>query len=46
MSNKTRVAEFTGFSLTGKPIEFDRTETVFKLPSRKETEDYITGRFG
>jgi phosphate transport system ATP-binding protein len=40
------VAEFTGFFLMGKLIEFDRTQAVFTRPARKETEDYITGRFG
>ncbi|HLT97196.1 MAG TPA: phosphate ABC transporter ATP-binding protein PstB [Acidimicrobiia bacterium] len=31
---------------TGKLVEFDQTEKLFTSPSRKETEDYITGRFG
>ena len=39
-------AESTGFFLLGKLIEFDKTEVIFKAPARKETEDYITGRFG
>jgi phosphate transport system ATP-binding protein len=46
MQQAARVAEFTGFFLMGKLIEFDKTETIFKRPARKETEDYITGRFG
>ena len=46
MQQAARVAEFTGFFLMGKLIEFERTEIIFKRPSRKETEDYITGRFG
>ncbi len=46
MQQAARVAEFTGFFLLGKLIEFDRTATIFKRPSKKETEDYITGRFG
>jgi phosphate transport system ATP-binding protein len=46
MQQAARVADFTGFFLLGKLIEFDRTETIFKRPARKETEDYITGRFG
>lgn len=46
MQQAARVAEFTGFFLLGKLIEFDKTEVIFKRPSRKETEDYITGRFG
>ena len=46
MQQAARVAEFTGFFLLGRLIEFDRTNTIFKRPGRKETEDYITGRFG
>jgi len=46
MQQAARVAEFTGFFLLGKLIEFNKTEVIFKRPDRKETEDYITGRFG
>jgi phosphate transport system ATP-binding protein len=46
MQQAARVAEFTGFFLLGNLIEFDKTEIIFKRPARKETEDYITGRFG
>jgi phosphate transport system ATP-binding protein len=46
MQQAARVAEFTGFFLLGNLIEFDKTETIFKRPSKRETEDYITGRFG
>jgi phosphate transport system ATP-binding protein len=46
MQQAARVAEFTGFFLLGRLIEFDKTEVIFKNPARKETEDYITGRFG
>jgi len=46
MQQAARVAEFTGFFLLGRLIEFDKTEIIFKRPERKETEDYITGRFG
>ena len=46
MQQAARVADETGFFLMGKLIEFDRTEVMFKKPSKKETEDYITGRFG
>ena len=46
MQQAARVADFTGFFLLGKLIEFDRTDTIFENPSCKETEDYITGRFG
>jgi len=46
MQQASRVAEFTGFFLLGRLIEFDRTEKIFTTPSDKRTEDYITGRFG
>ncbi len=46
MQQAARVADDTGFFLLGKLIEFDRTEVMFRKPSQKQTEDYITGRFG
>ena len=46
MQQAARVAEYTGFFLMGKLIEFDKTEKIFTTPSEKRTEDYITGRFG
>jgi phosphate transport system ATP-binding protein len=46
MQQAARVASSTGFFLLGKLIEFDQTEVIFTRPGRKETEDYITGRFG
>ena len=46
MQQVARIADDTGFFLLGKLIEFGRTEIIFKTPSKKETEDYITGRFG
>ena len=46
MQQAARVAESTGFFLLGKLIEFNKTEIIFKAPAHKETEDYITGRFG
>jgi len=46
MQQAARVADFTGFFLMGKLIEFDSTEVIFKTPKVKATEDYITGRFG
>lgn len=46
MQQAARVAEYTGFFLLGKLIEFDKTEKIFTKPSDKKTEDYITGRFG
>jgi len=46
MQQAARVADYTGFFLLGRLIEFDRTAVIFKMPARKETEDYVTGRFG
>ena len=46
MQQAARVADTTGFFLLGRLIEFDKTDVIFKNPSKKETEDYITGRFG
>ena len=46
MQQAARVADYTGFFLLGKLIEYNKTEVIFKTPAKKETEDYITGRFG
>ncbi len=46
MQQAARVAERTGFFLSGKLIEFDVTHKIFTNPGDKRTEDYITGRFG
>ena len=46
MQQAARVAENTGFFLSGKMIEFDSTHKIFTNPKDKRTEDYITGRFG
>ena len=46
MQQAARVSDDTGFFLLGKLVEFDRTERIFQNPAMKETEDYITGRFG
>jgi phosphate transport system ATP-binding protein len=46
MQQAARVADFTGFFLLGKLIEYNKTDSIFKRPAMKETEDYITGRFG
>jgi len=46
MQQAARVADYTGFFLLGKLIEFDETSRIFKNPSKKQTEDYVTGRFG
>jgi phosphate transport system ATP-binding protein len=46
MQQAARVADYTGFFLLGKLIEFSDTRKIFQNPSKKETEDYVTGRFG
>jgi phosphate transport system ATP-binding protein len=46
MQQAARVSDSTGFFYMGDLIEFDKTRTLFTSPSKKETEDYITGRFG
>jgi phosphate transport system ATP-binding protein len=46
MQQAARLADFTGFFLLGKLIEIDDTKKIFQNPSKKETEDYVTGRFG
>lgn len=46
MQQAARLADYTGFFLMGKLIEFDDTKKIFQNPGKKETEDYVTGRFG
>ncbi len=46
MQQAARLADSTGFFLLGKLIEFDDTRKIFQNPGKKETEDYVTGRFG
>jgi phosphate transport system ATP-binding protein len=46
MQQAARVSQYTGFFLSGKLIEYARTVDLFERPSKKETEDYISGRFG
>jgi len=46
MQQAARVSDQTAFFYLGELIEFDRTTTIFTKPSNKQTEDYITGRFG
>jgi phosphate transport system ATP-binding protein len=46
MQQATRCSDRTAFFYLGKLIEFDSTVTIFTNPSQKQTEDYITGRFG
>ncbi len=46
MQQAARVSEYTGFFYLGKLIEFNATDKIFTNPDVKQTEDYITGRFG
>ncbi|RLB08061.1 MAG: phosphate ABC transporter ATP-binding protein [Deltaproteobacteria bacterium] len=46
MQQAARVSDYTAFFYLGKLIEFNRTEEIFTRPRKKQTEDYITGRFG
>jgi phosphate transport system ATP-binding protein len=46
MQQAARVSDFTAFMYLGDLIEHDVTETIFSNPSKQQTEDYITGRFG
>jgi phosphate transport system ATP-binding protein len=46
MQQAARISEYTGFFYLGKLIEFNQTERIFTNPAVKQTEDYITGRFG
>jgi phosphate transport system ATP-binding protein len=46
MQQAARVSDYTALMYLGKLIEYDETEVIFTNPSRKETEDYITGRYG
>ena len=46
MQQAARVSDITAFFYLGKLIEVDQTDTLFTRPKLKQTEDYITGRFG
>jgi phosphate transport system ATP-binding protein len=46
MQQAARVSDFTAFFHLGKIIEFGTTEQIFSNPKQKQTEDYVTGRFG
>ena len=46
MQQASRVSDKTAFFYEGNLVEFDRTENIFTNPQMKQTEDYITGRFG
>jgi phosphate transport system ATP-binding protein len=46
MQQAARVSDYTAFMYLGKLIEFDETNKIFTAPEKKQTQDYITGRFG
>src|SRR5208282_1621826 len=46
LQQAARVADYTALMYLGELVEFDDTETIFTRPSKKQTEDYVTGRFG
>ncbi len=46
MQQAARVSDYTAYMYLGELIEFDFTDSLFIKPKKKETEDYITGRFG
>jgi phosphate transport system ATP-binding protein len=46
MQQAARVSDYTAFMYLGDMIEYDNTDKIFTNPSKKQTEDYITGRYG
>ena len=46
MQQAARVSDMTGFMYLGELIEYGTTEKIFTAPEKKQTDDYITGRFG
>lgn len=46
MQQAARVSDFTAYMYLGEMVEFGKTDVVFTNPRKKETEDYITGKFG
>jgi phosphate transport system ATP-binding protein len=46
MQQAARTSDFTAFFYLGELVEFNKTELMFSNPSKKQTEDYISGRFG
>ncbi|MFA7229047.1 MAG: phosphate ABC transporter ATP-binding protein PstB [Melioribacteraceae bacterium] len=46
MQQASRVSDFTGYMLMGEMIEFNGTKNIFTRPSKKLTEDYISGKYG
>ena len=46
MQQAARISDYTAFMYLGELVEFNDTSTIFMRPGKKQTEDYITGRFG
>jgi phosphate transport system ATP-binding protein len=46
MQQAARISDYTAFFYLGELIEYDRTHKIFTNPGKKQTEDYVTGRFG
>ena len=46
MQQAARVSDYTAYMYLGELMEYGETNDIFMKPKRKETEDYITGRFG
>jgi phosphate transport system ATP-binding protein len=46
MQQAARISDYTAYFYMGELIEHNRTDLLFTKPERKETEDYLTGRFG
>ncbi|KAF0189844.1 MAG: phosphate transport system ATP-binding [Desulfobulbaceae bacterium] len=46
MQQAARISDFTAYMYLGELVEYGPTQKLFTVPERKETEDYITGRFG
>ena len=46
MQQAARVSDYTAFFYVGELIEFGETQQLFTAPVKRQTEDYITGRFG
>jgi len=46
MQQATRISDYTAFFYFGELVEFDTSARIFTQPAKKQTEDYVTGRFG
>jgi phosphate transport system ATP-binding protein len=46
MQQAARCSDYTAFFYMGNLVEFDVTDKIFTNPSQKQTEDYVSGRFG